>query len=637
WRDTLAQERRLQIDELLQYFVVNWLGWEDPVSGMQHPAAVSPPTHWSVRGRTLEGLGRTDNSCEGFHRKLNLQLTNKGPLSVYKVVQGLQKIQTETTAKLELMDAGQGPELQRRRPVYEMVNARILTILNNRPQNPTNNEWITFLRQNQSAVCGLQTETDATLHVGTHNRWHGYPEPFPHVITPSLSASARTTRALSDNKMAALVSAQEVPSHGAGQNQRRNLNVHENISFSLMQKCGIPVAKFGVASTVDEAYQVAKNLEEELGCQDFVVKAQVLTGGRGKGRWKSGAKGGVKLVLTPEEVKGAASKMLGQTLVTKQTGERGIPCNQVLICERKYQRNELFFCIMMERAFHGPVIIYSPYGGMNIEEVAQEHPDEIHKLPVDLDKGLPMEQAMEIAERLGIGELKRAAAADVFVRLFDMFRQYDLVLVEINPFAEDNRGNWFCLDAKLRFDDNAEYRQPEVFANRDFTQEDPKEVEASHYGLNYISLDGSIGCLVNGAGLAMATMDIIKLHGGEPANFLDVGGGATAAQVTEAFKIITSDSKVQAILVNIFGGIMRCDVIAEGIIEAAQELHLKIPIVVRLQGTNVEDAKALMASSGLRILACDNLDEAAHMVVKLSDIVGIAKAAMIDVKFELPI
>ncbi|CAG0893527.1 unnamed protein product [Darwinula stevensoni] len=422
-----------------------------------------------------------------------------------------------------------------------------------------------------------------------------------------------------------------------GSQQRRWLNVHENVSFTLMQEMHIPVPVFGVSKTPEDAYNVAQRLSKESGCTDFVVKAQVLTGGRGKGSWRNGMKGGVKLVFSPDEVKDIASKMLGEILVTKQTGDKGLPCHEVLICERKYQRKEYYFAIIMERAFHGPVLVASPMGGVNIEDVAKEHPEMIFKEPVDILTGLSMEQALAMAHRLGIETDKVEVAADIIVKLYNMFIKYDMTLLEINPFAEDTTGKMYCLDAKLRFDDNAEFRQKKVFSQRDVTQEDPREVAASHQNLNYITLGGDIGCMVNGAGLAMATMDIIKLHGGEPANFLDVGGGATATQVKEAFKIITADPNVHAILVNIFGGIMRCDVIAEGIVAAAHELQLTLPIVVRLQGTKVEDAKALIAASRLRILACDNLDEAARMVVKLSHIVTLAKDVQVDVKFELPL
>ncbi|XP_076042968.1 succinyl-coenzyme A synthetase beta subunit, ADP-forming [Oratosquilla oratoria] len=415
--------------------------------------------------------------------------------------------------------------------------------------------------------------------------------------------------------------------------QHRNLNVHEHVSFSLLRKSGIPVPGFGVAESAEEAVDIAKQLDST----DVVVKAQVLAGGRGKGYFKGGLKGGVKLVYTAEEAGDIAGAMIGDRLVTKQTGEKGVPCNKVLVCERKFPRREFYLAVMMERSYGGPVIIASSQGGVNIEDVAAESPEAIHKVPVDIAQGITDEIAEDLTRKLGLHTTHLEETKAVIKSLYGAFIRYDANLIEINPYAEDTYGKMYALDAKMRFDDNAEFRQDEVFSQRDWSQEDAKEVEAAKYNLNYIALDGSIGCLVNGAGLAMATMDIIKLHGGSPANFLDVGGGATSEQVKEAFKIITADPKVHAILVNIFGGIMRCDVIAQGVIAAAEELSLKIPIVVRLQGTNVDDAKALIAMSNLRILACDNLDEAAKMVVKLSDIITMAKAANIDVKFEIPV
>lgn len=297
---------------------------------------------------------------------------------------------------------------------------------------------------------------------------------------------------------------------------------------------------------------------------------------------------------------------------------------------------------------------------MDIEEVAKENPESIVTEPVDINTGINKEQTKKVANAMGFTGNQAVQAADYIEKLYNVFIKYDATLIEINPMAEDANGKVYCMDCKINFDDNAAYRQKEIHQLRDWSQEDPREEVASKAGLNYIGLDGSVGCLVNGAGLAMSTMDIIKLHGGSPANFLDLGGGATAAQVTEAFRLITSDkTRVKAILVNIFGGIMRCDVIAKGIIDAAQTLNLTIPVVVRLQGTRVEDAKALIAASGLRILSCDNLDDAAKMVrmstyylfsfkyicyikffqqvVRLSDIVALAKEAAVDVKFELPL
>ncbi|XP_059427533.1 succinate--CoA ligase [ADP-forming] subunit beta, mitochondrial-like [Carassius carassius] len=415
--------------------------------------------------------------------------------------------------------------------------------------------------------------------------------------------------------------------------QQRNLSLHEYLSIGLLKEAGISVPAGLVASSPDEAYAVAK----QIGSKDLVVKAQVLAGGRGKGSFEGGLKGGVRIVYSPEEARDISSKMIGKKLFTKQTGEGGRICNQVFICERRYPRREYYFAITMERSFQGPVLIGSSQGGVNIEDVAAENPDAIVKEPIDIMQGIKMDQAIKVAEKMGFPPALINEAAENMLKLYDVFIKYDASMVEINPMVEDSSGIVMCMDAKINFDSNAAYRQKKVFDMRDWTQEDVRDRQAAKADLNYIGLDGTIGCLVNGAGLAMATMDIIKLHGGTPANFLDVGGGATAQQVTEAFKLITSDKKVQAILVNIFGGIMRCDVIAQGIIMAVTDLELKIPIVVRLQGTRVDDAKALIAASPLKILACDDLDEAAKMVVKLSEIVSLAKEAQVDVKFQLPI
>merc|ERR1719300_1913774 len=399
--------------------------------------------------------------------------------------------------------------------------------------------------------------------------------------------------------------------------------------MSLLQEAGVPVPKFGVAKSAAEAKKIA----EDIASNDLVVKAQVLAGGRGKGHFAGGAKGGVRLVYSPEEVEEASAGMIGDYLITKQTGAEGRICNSVMVTERKYTRKEFYIAFMNERSFHGPVCIASSEGGVNIEEVAEKNPDAIVKFPIDVMKGLDLQGAKEIALGIGIHEKKVDEVAQILLNLYDLFQKKDASMVEINPFAEDSTGEFVCLDAKLKFDDNAEFRQKAVFDQRDWSQEDKREVEAANYNLNYIALDGDIGCMVNGAGLAMATMDIIKLHGGSPANFLDVVGGATANQVKEAFKIITGDPKVNAIMVNIFGGIMRCDVIAEGIIAAARELNLATPIVVRLQGTMVDEAKVLIASSGMKILPVSDFEEAARLVVKISKIVEIAKDAKIALWF----
>jgi len=394
-----------------------------------------------------------------------------------------------------------------------------------------------------------------------------------------------------------------------------------------------------MAQTAEEAYNIAKNLPTP----DCVVKAQVLAGGRGKGYFKKngekGMEGGVKIVYSPEDARDIADQMLGCDLVTKQTGEKGRPCQKVFVVERRYPRREYYFAITMERGAEvfGPVLVGSASGGMNIEEVAATNPEAIIKEHIDVNKGIEMEQAKRMAARMGFPVNAQDEAAEYFVKMYKLFCEKDCSLLEINPLAEDATGEVLAMDAKINFDSNAEYRQKDIFAMRDWSQEDEREVIAAQQDLNYIGLDGNIGCLVNGAGLAMSTMDIISLHGGSPANFLDVGGGATAEQVKEAFRLITSDDHVQAILVNIFGGIMRCDVIAQGIIAAANDLEIKIPIVVRLQGTRVDDAKALIGQSGLKILSCDSLDEAAKMAVKMAEIVELTKDQAFKVSFALPI
>lgn len=324
----------------------------------------------------------------------------------------------------------------------------------------------------------------------------------------------------------------------------------------------------------------------------------------------------------PMQVSEMSAKMLGNTLVTKQTGEEGQLCSSVLINEGVDIKRELYFALLMDRAAHGPVVVASTQGGMDIEDVAENSPEAIIKVPVDISKGMSVEQSEGIAGDLGFeGELKTGAGKQ-FRALYDMFIGTDATQVEINPLAvastsgiDGAKDEVICVDAKLNFDDNAAYRQKDIFAMRDTSMEDPRDVAAEKAGLNYIGLDGNIGCMVNGAGLAMATMDIIKLHGAAPANFLDVGGGATVEQVTTAFKLLTSDSNVKALLVNVFGGVVRCDVISEGIVTAAKEVGLSIPLIVRLEGTNVEKGKEILLQSGLDITTANDLDDAAKKAV----------------------
>jgi len=324
--------------------------------------------------------------------------------------------------------------------------------------------------------------------------------------------------------------------------------------------------------------------------------------------------------------------------VTKQSGPEGKPVNKVMIAERLYLRRELYFAILMDRETLGPCLIASSQGGMDIEEVARTNPNAIFKEPIDIFEGVKDEQVERLSNAIGFSNAKqRDQAKAIMKNLYNLFIKTNATLVEINPLGETHDGKVLCVDGKLNFDDNADFRQHELFALRDESQMDPREVAASHAGLNYIGLDGSIGCLVNGAGLAMATLDVIKLHNGNPANFLDLGGGANASQVLEAFKLLNSDPNVKAILVNIFGGIMRCDVIALGIIKAVTELGMKKPLVVRLQGTNLKEAKKLIEESGMRMLMADDLEDAAQKAVRVVDILKMAADAHVSVSFELPL
>jgi len=415
--------------------------------------------------------------------------------------------------------------------------------------------------------------------------------------------------------------------------QSRHLSLHEYLSWELLNKFGVNTPNGKVARTAEEAYDVAKSLSTP----DYVVKAQVLAGGRGKGHFDGGLKGGVKLAFGADDVKNIAGQMLGKNLYTIQTGAQGRPCNEVLVVERLYPRREFYFAILLDRATRGPMLVASAEGGMSIEDVARDNPDAIIKQPIDIHEGLTSAVALEFATRVGFTPGTEEEAADMFLKLYDLFLTTDCTMLEINPFTEVSTGGLLAMDCKLNFDDNALYRHKDIAAMKDSAQEDQREVEAAKFDLNYIGLDGSIGCLVNGAGLAMATMDIIKLHGGSPANFLDVGGGATAEAVEAAFKLISSDDQVKAILVNIFGGIMRCDVIAEGIINAYRNLNLKIPIVVRLRGTKVDEAKALIATSGMKILPQDDLEDAARMVVMVADMASDAKRKGLNISFAIPI
>ncbi len=382
------------------------------------------------------------------------------------------------------------------------------------------------------------------------------------------------------------------------------MNIHEYQAKAVLKEYGVPVPSGQVAFSADEAVAAA----EKLGGPVWVVKAQIHAGGRGKG-------GGVKVVKSIDEVRAEAERMLGMTLVTHQTGPEGKKVGRVYIEEGSAIARELYLSILVDRATSRVSFIASTEGGMDIEQVAEETPEKILTLSVDPATGISGHHGRRIAFALGLegDQVKQGGA--LIQKLYTAFVEKDMSLLEINPLVVTGDGNLVCLDAKVNFDGNALYRHPEIVELRDLDEEDPAEIEASKFDLSYIKLDGTIGCMVNGAGLAMATMDIIKLYGAEPANFLDVGGGATKEKVTEAFKIILSDDNVEGILVNIFGGIMRCDIIAEGVVAAAQELSLNVPLVVRLEGTNVEKGKEIMAASGLAIIPADNLDDAAEKIV----------------------
>lgn len=390
----------------------------------------------------------------------------------------------------------------------------------------------------------------------------------------------------------------------------RVMNIHEYQAKILFDQFEVPNPRGMVATTAEEAAAAAV----ELGGERVVVKSQVHAGGRGKGTFKSGFQGGVHLVA-PAEVAGIAENMIGETLVTKQTGEEGRLVRKVMVGEAVDVGHEYYLAILIDRATCCPVIVASTEGGMDIEEVAESHPDKILREHVHPLMGLQPYEVRKLTAGLGFAGDEAKQFGRLLRNLYRLFLECDCSMVEINPLVRTVDGRVLALDAKFNFDDNALYRHPEIVEFRDTGEEDPREVEASRHSLNYIGLDGNIACLVNGAGLAMATMDIIKHHGGEPANFLDVGGGASREQVAAAFKIILSDEAVKAILVNIFGGIMDCDVIAHGVVAACREVGLPIPLVVRLEGNNVAAGKATLASSGLNIIAADDLADAASKAV----------------------
>ncbi|EKE78339.1 ADP-forming succinate--CoA ligase subunit beta [Oceanibaculum indicum] len=392
------------------------------------------------------------------------------------------------------------------------------------------------------------------------------------------------------------------------------MNIHEYQAKQLMAKYGVAVPKGGVAYTAQQAAEVAKG----LGGPVYVVKSQIHAGGRGAGRFKDdpNGKGGVRVVKSVDDVKSNAQAMIGKVLVTKQTGAEGKEVTRVYVEEGCDIKRELYLGMLIDRATSRITVMASTEGGMEIEEVAAEHPEKILKVAIDPATGMQAFHARQIAFGLGLEGKQVNAAVKFMLAMYKAFTELDCSIVEINPLVVTGDGAVIALDAKVNFDDNALFRHADIEELRDEDEENPMELEATKHGLNYVKLDGNIGCMVNGAGLAMATMDIIKLYGGEPANFLDVGGGATKERVTTAFKIILSDPNVEGILVNIFGGIMRCDVIAEGVVAAAREVSLHVPLVVRLEGTNVELGKKILSESGLPIISADNLADAAEKVVK---------------------
>jgi succinyl-CoA synthetase beta subunit len=388
------------------------------------------------------------------------------------------------------------------------------------------------------------------------------------------------------------------------------MNIHEYQAKELFDRFAVPSPKGRVASTPKEAYEAAR----WLGVNHLVVKAQVHAGGRGKGVFKNGFKGGVHLVDTPEAARDVAGRMLGETLVTKQTGDAGRMVRKVMVTESVQISRELYLAILLDRQSCRPVIIVSTEGGMDIEEVAEKTPGKILREFINPLAGLQAYQVRKICHNLGLTTTARQFGR-MLHSLYKLFIDCDCSMVEINPVVITSDDHVYALDAKFGFDDNALYRHPEIQAMRDKDEEDPREVAASEHDLNYIGLDGNIACLVNGAGLAMATMDIIKQHGGDPANFLDVGGGASQEQVAAAFKIILGDKAVQGIFINIFGGIMDCNVVAQGVVAAARETGLSLPLVVRLEGNNVATGKATLAASGLNIVSADGMDDGAAKIV----------------------
>ena len=392
------------------------------------------------------------------------------------------------------------------------------------------------------------------------------------------------------------------------------MNIHEYQAKRLLHEYGAPIANGVAVYSVEQAEEWAKKLPGPL----YVVKSQIHAGGRGKGKFKElgpDAKGGVRLAKSVDEVVANVKEMLGKTLVTKQTGPAGKQVNRLYIEDGADIDRELYLSILVDRTIGEVAFVVSTEGGMDIETVAHDTPEKILTLAINPDKGVTAEDSAKLCDALKLDGAAREDGMKLFPILYKAFVEKDMSLLEVNPLIVMKNGHLRLLDSKVSFDNNALFRHQDILELRDTTEEDPKEIEASKHDLAYVALEGNIGCMVNGAGLAMATMDIIKLYGGEPANFLDVGGGATKERVTAAFKIITADPHVKGILVNIFGGIMRCDVIAEGVVAAVKEVGLKVPLVVRLEGTNVDKGKAIINESGLNVISADDLDDAAKKIV----------------------
>jgi succinyl-CoA synthetase beta subunit len=383
------------------------------------------------------------------------------------------------------------------------------------------------------------------------------------------------------------------------------MNIHEYQAKAVLREFGVPVPRGFAAFSVEDAVKAAR----ELAAPVVVVKAQIHAGGRGKA-------GGVKVVKSPDEVKKEAERLLGSILVTHQTGPRGKQVHRLYIEEGSAIARELYLSMLVDRATSRIAVVVSTEGGMDIEKVAHDTPDKIVTVSIDPVTNICPHHVLRVSKALGLNAEQQKQMGPLLTNLHKAFVAKDMSLLEVNPLVVTKDGKLVCLDAKIGFDDNALYRHPDIQVLRDLTEEDDKEIEASKYDLNYVALDGTIGCMVNGAGLAMATMDIIKLYGEEPANFLDVGGSATKEKVTAAFKIITADPKVKGILVNIFGGIMKCDVIAEGVVAAVKDVGLRVPLVVRLEGTNVDLGKEIISRSGLNVTSADDLDDAAQKIVK---------------------